>query len=456
MLFLTYSCKNAEKENKITFFGGKVTNPKEAYVYFSKNDKVIDSAKINQQDRFYFSLDSIETGLYTFKHGIEFQYLYLEPQDSLLIYLNTWDFDESLIFSGKGSKKNNFLINLFLHQEKIEKKFKYYYSLNEEKFSQKIDEERKILMNQYDDLIKIEGEKPSDFFDNLAKAGINYPLYSKKEFYPLRYKDADNKYGNASVSESFYDYRRELNYNDKSLFNYGTYLYYLESLFYNLAYNKEKIDPSKNNFSLNFMVAVNEILVDDNLRNKYMASGFWGSFKDHLTSEQQKESQDYFFKNCTDEKYLSEAKHAVEQCEQLKNGEKFPELIVLNSNDEEINIHTIVKDQKTVIYFWPKNYASSEKLLNKIPTYKEKYPDILFVGIEINKTTDEWKDFIAKNKLPIDTQFKIDKNCEMYSWFDGDMSRTLIVDENGIVKNGFLFFNDSYNLEKNLHLLKKQ
>lgn len=456
LLFLTYSCKNFEKENDTTFFGGKIKNPKGAYVYFSIGEKIIDSAKINQHNRFLFELDSIKTGLYAFKHGPEFQYLYLEPKDSLLIYLNTWDFDESLIFSGKGSDKNNFLINLFLQQEKIEKKFKQYYHLNETSFSQKIDEERQKLIHQYDELIQLEGEKPSDFFDNLAKAGINYALYSKKEFYPLWHKNANNKNDYPTVSNKFYDYRSTLDYNDKTLFNYRAYTYYLEALLYNLAYNKEKVDSSKSNFSLNFMESVNEILVDKNLKNKYLASGFWGSFKDHLSDKQQKESQDYFFKHCTDDTYLLEAKLAVKQCKQLKNGDKLPELIVLDHNNNKIDIKNIVENKKTVIYFWPKDYTRAEKLLKKLPVYKNKYPEILFVGIERNKTNDEWKEFIISNKLQDKTQFKIDKNCKIYSWFDGDMARTLIVDNNGIVNNSFLFFNDSYNLEKNIHLLKKQ
>ncbi|MEN8124559.1 MAG: hypothetical protein ABFR32_05455 [Bacteroidota bacterium] len=456
LLFLTYSCKSYEKENETTFFGGKIKNPKGAYVYFSKDDKIIDSAKINQQNRFSFALDSITTGLYTFKHGVEYQYLYLEPQDSLLIYLNTWDFDESLIFSGKGSVNNNFMINLFLQQEKIEKKFKNYYRLNEEEFSQKVDEEQKNLMLQYNDLIKSQDEELTEFFENLAQAIINYPLYSKKEFYPLWHKDANNKHDNPTVSDRFYDYRKNLNYNDKSLFNLRAYTYYLESLLYNLAYNKQKIDPAQDNFSLNFMTSVNEILVDEKLKNKYLASGFWGSFKDHLTDEQQKESQDYFFKNCTNEVYLAEAKHAIDQCNQLKNGDKLPELVVMDSDNNEVNIHEVVNNKKTVIYFWPKDYGRSEKLMKKIPIYKEKYPEILFIGIERNKTNDAWKEFLTTNKLPNINQYLIDENCKLYSWFDGDMARTLIVDKNGIVNNGFLFFNDTYNLEKNLHLLKKQ
>ena len=102
------SCNNEKIEDTKTYFGGKIKNPREQFVYFFKDEKVIDSAKI-ENSRFLFELKSLENGLYTFKHGPEFQYLYLEPQDSLLLYLNTWNFDETINFSGKGSRKNNFL-----------------------------------------------------------------------------------------------------------------------------------------------------------------------------------------------------------------------------------------------------------------------------------------------------------------------------------------------------------
>jgi len=102
-------CKKAV-ENPRTYFGGKITNPKGTYVYLLKKEQVLDSAKINPSNKFLFQLDSLSTGLYTFKHGPEFQYIFLEPKDSLMLYLNAWNFDESIIFSGKGAGKNNFLI----------------------------------------------------------------------------------------------------------------------------------------------------------------------------------------------------------------------------------------------------------------------------------------------------------------------------------------------------------
>lgn len=111
LIFLLFSCNSTDNKGDTTFFGGKIKNPKEPYVYLFSGKKIVDSAKIDVNQKFRFLLDSIKIGLYTFKHGAEYQYLYLEPKDSLLIYLNTWDFDESLIFSGRGSAKNNYLID---------------------------------------------------------------------------------------------------------------------------------------------------------------------------------------------------------------------------------------------------------------------------------------------------------------------------------------------------------
>ena len=113
---LLVSCNTIE-ENKTTHFGGQIINPKSDKVLLYKGERLLDSAKLNQNNKFLIDLDSLKTGLYKFMHGPEIQYLYLEPKDSLLIRINTWDFDESLVFSGKGAERNNFLINLFLENE---------------------------------------------------------------------------------------------------------------------------------------------------------------------------------------------------------------------------------------------------------------------------------------------------------------------------------------------------
>ena len=457
VLFFTFSCKNSNTENNTTFFGGKIKNPKSEYIYFSKNEKIIDSAKIDQNNRFLFKLDSLNAGLYTFKHGPEFQYLYLEPKDSLLIYLNTWDFDESLIFSGKGGAKNNFLINLYLQQEKNEKKFKYYYRLNEEEFSKKVDEEIEKLMLQYNELINAENEEPSELFKKISKTGIYFPFYYFKEYYPFNYKKALKLKQLPTLSDEFYSFRKNINLNDESLISYGPYLAYIGTYLHHTAYTVKINNPEKNIIGLNFMEIVNDKIKIKSLKNNLLSKSLWNSLTDETLSDIEcQKIQDYFFKHCTDEKLISEIKKSIKQKEQFKQGDTLPKILAINANGDKVTINNITKNNNTVIYFWPKDMAQIEMLNSKLKHFQKEFPDVLFIGVERNKSTEEWKSFIKTKKLPKNTQFKLDKNCNIYSWFEGDMARTLVIDYQGVVKNSYLFFNDSYSLEKKLHQLKKQ
>ena len=71
---------------------------------------------------FHISIPNKTSNLYIFKHGIEHQQVFLEPGDSVNVFVNTKDFDESLTYHGNGAKKNNFLIRSFLKNEKDELK----------------------------------------------------------------------------------------------------------------------------------------------------------------------------------------------------------------------------------------------------------------------------------------------------------------------------------------------
>jgi hypothetical protein len=224
---LSFSCKDSSQDKKTTYFGGKIKNPYDHYVYFLKGEKVIDTAKLNKQNRFLFQFDSISEGLYTFKDGTEFQYVYLQPKDSVLLYLNRWDFDESLVFSGKGAAKNNFLIDVFLGQEKTDDRFMPYYKLDEKGFEEKIAIEIPVYENKYRLLSQNEDFVFSDKFDKLAKVAIYYPFFSKKEYYPLRHRDKRNLHDFPHVSNGFYAFRDSVDINDESLLPFRTYTYYI-------------------------------------------------------------------------------------------------------------------------------------------------------------------------------------------------------------------------------------
>ena len=91
-------CNNAPVCNS-TYFGGKIINPKSNCIILFENEIPVDTFYLDKNNTFLGEIPTLQEGLFNFKHGNEQQYIYLEPKDSLLIRLNTWNFDETLVFS---------------------------------------------------------------------------------------------------------------------------------------------------------------------------------------------------------------------------------------------------------------------------------------------------------------------------------------------------------------------
>ena len=168
-----------------------------------KDEVLIDSIQLDDKNRFLHKFKDFTPGLYHFNHE-EYQYVYIEPKDSILFRLNTIDFDESLTFSGKGAHKNNFIINTFLANENHSAKSDRLYKFSPKKFSTLISRElsqRINMLEQYKERYEF-----SDGFMHVANAHIAYHFYTAKERYPIY-----NKQQADSIDvKSFYDFRKNI------------------------------------------------------------------------------------------------------------------------------------------------------------------------------------------------------------------------------------------------------
>ncbi len=455
-LLLGLSSCSTSSDRDITFFGGKIKNPKDRYVYLSHNKKMIDSVLLDDHNKFAFELDSIREGLYIFNHGPEFQYLYLEPADSVLLYLNTWDFDESLIFSGKGSAKNNFLINLYLQQERTEKSFKDKYSLSEEEFAEQIEKGIQKQLEAYNEFLDGQENAPSEQFDKLAKTGIYFPFYFMKEYYPYNYMWMHKLKEFPEVSDEFYAYRQHLDLNDPDLVDYETYFVYIRTYLYHLAFKEKYMDHEDNNVELNFMEQVEEKITLPRLKDRLLATSAWRSLSnEEMTAEQHRQVQDFFFSHCGNNEMKEELKTSIEQKEKLKTGERLPDFPVVDSRGRTVMVNHLAENSTSVIYFWPTDMMQAEIVNEKLDKLQKKFPEIRFIGIERSREHEDWKKFIESKKLVAENQFKITKDSECYSWFAGDMARSIIVSKDGTVQNSYLFFTDKY-FDMHLEDLKKR
>jgi hypothetical protein len=142
---IIFSCNNQEDGAPLsTYVGGEIVNPKGDYIVFYKDEQFLDSVKLDANNNFIYKVENIKPGLYSFSHK-EYQVFYLKPSDSLMLRVNTLDFDESLSYTGIGAERNNFLMEMFLQNEKEIILMPKLYKLAPLDFEEKLDSLIKII-----------------------------------------------------------------------------------------------------------------------------------------------------------------------------------------------------------------------------------------------------------------------------------------------------------------------
>lgn len=452
LVFLAVGCGKSN-ENAVTYFGGLIINPKSNFVLFMKNDKVLDTLLLDENNRFLMEFPKLVEGLYTFKHGSGFQYIYLEPSDSILVRLNTWDFDHSLVFNGKGSAKNEFLINLFLQNEKEERMMYYYFDLNEKDFQAKIDSLSKERYVKYTDFFANEGNLSKDFkkFTNTA---IQFPLYRLKEVYPYYHKGIFSLEEFPKVSNSFYDFRNKINLNEENLVSFYPYQNYVVSYLFNISYQLKEKDSTKNDITVNILNAINEQIKAEDFKNILLKRILVSDFlKNESTYRFNENALNIFLACCTNKEYVEQVTNLVSDCNNLTKDEPLHDFNIVSYNNVPLTINKIIKNRNAVIYFWSTDYMSSNYLVSRVKFLKKRYPDLLFIGINMQTSPQDLTKEPNLKLLDINNQFVLPKDSYAHNYLSSKYPRTIIIDDAGIVKNGFTNL-DSKNIDSELNKLK--
>ena len=437
------SCKN----NKVSYayFTGQIANTKEKSIHLLKNNHEIYNTTLNSNNNFFIKIDSVKEGLFSFKHGNEIQYFYLEPKDSLVMRLNTWDFDESLIFSGKGAVKNNYLMHLFLENEKQEKLFYKYYNLNEEDFKHKTDSLLQIKLLSLKQF-KENNTKTSKKFEDLIFLAIYYPIYTQME------KFADRKQKNGQkLSASFYSYRKNVKINRKNFTDFYAYRNYVKNYFINKA-NKIAFKKNEKSNSLILLNQINKELQNSDFKDDLLQNATLNCILDENCNFNKKQKAiNIFYNNCKNTKKIQEIKNINNSMQYIQKGNKLPKLTLVDYNGKSFVINKNSLNKNTVIYFWPKERPRILYMLKRLKYLEKKYTDINFIGIDSQLDTYNWKSYLKNNHLNVKNQFKL-KSQNAKNWFCNELPRAILIDKNGFIKNDFSYLaqNDFEKLLKKL------
>jgi len=238
ILLLFFSCKS----DNTTVFSGKILNNTSDSISIYKDNNMIYESVVDVDGLFNITIDTISSGLYTFYHEPEFQYIIIDENDNLQIRLNTLDFDESLVYTGKGSSKNNFLMDVFLRSENDELEINSKLDLAFDTFKNLVDSLYNKQMNSFK-LFK-ENNILSSSSKEIINTAILYPYISKFHSYIIR-----NNIEEEIQKDLFINYQNEISYDLDALAYFKPYIDFL----YLHIYNNVKIKKDYEN-SLDFNI----------------------------------------------------------------------------------------------------------------------------------------------------------------------------------------------------------
>ncbi len=449
-ILIAHSC-STEKTSSNTYFGGEVLHPNDSYIVLYKNEKVIDSAKLDANNRFLIKLsDDFEEGLYHFNHRPEEQYIFIEKGDSILIRLNTLYFDESLVFTGKGAEKNNFLIEMFLIHEDEENLIRNYYGLEPDDFNRKMDSLKTMKFEQFNDLT--ERFELSENAKNVASASINYPYYDTKEIYPYMHKESKSLEKVKEVPTNFYNYRQDLDFNDSRLSYFRPYLDYLVMHFSNLSYVECKTIcdegglpiESSLHFHTHKLKLIDSIIKKEDLRDNLFRNTAYTYLLQDQNPKMNKEFISAFNKYSKNNKYLGEINDLYTSIKNLHKGNQIPIISLIKTNGDTITSDTVLNDD-SVYYFWSMNQKNHmKKINNRVKVLKKKYPSYNFIGININSDQERWLKSISMLGLNVENQYRATNFDEVSRKFIiNGLNKVIIVKSDGIIVDAFSYIYDS-------------
>ncbi len=449
---LTGCGKGSQINDFSAHFGGEIVNPLHPYVLFCKNDEVIDTIYLRDNNTFFATYDSLAPGLYSFRHDPEYQYVYFAKNDSIMVHVNTKDFDESVFFSGRGDQKNNFLMELYLHQEKDRGAMFSVYDNDISEFLSQIDAIHKKTVALYEKRRNEIGWDEN--FDRYARAAVDYHYYSKKELYPMLHEMRTGKDVYESLPEDFYAYRNKIDKNDTGLSHYAPYVSYLSHMINNMATIKYHNHFSEADLALK--TNLNKLhIADTMISNSVVKNTLLNAIAyTYLLEDQNLDSNEKFIAEfnrfSTDKQKKSEIMQVSQTIRLLQPGKPLPEVRLLDTRAVPVNVESLA-GTKTVIFCWTEkfdfHFMSAHE---KAAAFKAKYPNVQFVSINFDEDPEKWLQILNRYKFENIVHLHAPSFGELRDkWALMRIHRTIVLKPDGTIDEGFANLFDA-NFERDM------
>ena len=433
MLIGFWSCK--KPPNTAVFLGGHVVKPSSSFVSVYFGNRVLDTFLLKSATRFSRKYDSLPPGIYKMEHIPEFTSILLEPADSIWVRINAAAFHESLVFSGRGASKNNFLTDIRLGLELENNFLASQYATSPEEFKQTVDsllKEKKQQWIQMDSLNKL-----TPYAQKITQAAYVYAYAGIQE----RYAMLRGNQWDSLQNKRFSGYRKFLNYGENDLAFFDPYINYLMNYL-----TREALLPGENylaaredtDFNLRRIQVIQDKITGNRVRNNLARAVAYEELLNFGNHSNHEKFLEYYFDINTSPSYLEEIVALHEDINQMDAGKKLPEIILQNAELKLLSSNQMW-EKPTVLYFWSQTQMNHFKsTIERVKILKEKHPNYRFVGVSIQPLNPIALEVYKMMELDPKNQYGlVDFGTASKKWVITLLNKTIIIDKKGQIQNGF-------------------
>ncbi len=430
VLFIFFACE--QNTNKLTYIRGKILNAEDSEVVLHWSYIPFDGLKTSLQpdNSFSFELKLEKDTVLFIKNGWVLSHIFLSPGDSILVYADYRDFDNSIHFSGRGAEINELILKLS-RVNKQKKMIENAYFTSKKTFNPN------YLVTQYRseklEILEKSLKKNPNLINTFEKQEIlNYVMYVDdwRTFERFNYYFPEQKI----------DYEKEISL-DWAQFKTPSYTLLNYAYFYFLNRTPRQSARKVENFKA-FGKKVDSVLAHDtDLRETlklmnliYMLRKDIKKIDLALLNRYNNLADTYF----TNPKYRKRVKYYLKSFFYSIQGGIFPDFNVYNIFGDLVNLKELTnKNEHSYIIFVRdlKTLQNYQKQLNKL----EKNFPVLFVYTN-EHNLNMFPLLLPKLKLDLNSQFFLkNKKIQHYNLWVHKVPYYLKVNKEGkILESGFL------------------
>lgn len=405
-----------------------------------KNDEYITRIDANGEFQFNLQLNNWRMGKIFLAD--QSAYIFLEPKDSIHIFVDETDFESSLKFFGKGAENCKYFNMSYTTFESRTQFVDNRIKTKEINSAKAFRQYRDKIKNQHLEFYNTKHHKLSPIAKNVALAQIQCRWGNKLFDYltvHLFYNDKEMK---PDFEEGYHDFIDTINLNDESLLAYDKYIEYLDNyldhqLKLRFKYNGLKYNHS-NNYDDYFKYPTLYELANEHLKGKLkssMQSYYLVTAIERGRFDTIKNQFEGFKASGEDESFIEAVLLAYDKTSLVKEGKPAPDFTLVSYENKRISLSDF-KENVVYLDFWASWCKPCIELIPDSKKLKEIFKDapVVFLNVSIDKNENSWRKMIEKEKITGVNLITSGLSSQMTSQYGvRALPRYFLIDKNGII-----------------------